>query len=423
MTTASLERPRPRDLRREHAGLRALWQASACSLTGSEAYDATLLLLTTSAYGSVLAVGPLGLALRIGPLLLAPAAAVLLDRRPGRKARLARSTTLFRAVLVLGFAAAVPLGGSVSLALYGIIVAIETLDTVFLAGVRATIPRLLADDTGGRRRVANSMLTSQWSAIQIVVPSLTIALVGIVRPSLVFITDAVTFTLAFFLLGRYVRDVEATYDESPPEATDTTKPSYLESLRDGFIGAWRDPITRAGLVLAAVGQGIMFTLLLALPVIAQADGFPKWTVGVGLSTLAVGALVGARLAAKLTVAEGRILVLDPLVRILGLLGFAVGGHVAIILAACLVTGVAVGVSSVARLTLIQGRFGEGALGRVMTLAGVSTQALMPVLPWVWDGTRHTVGPHLAFLILAGVLLATAVVAMVTSPLRPWRQPL
>ena len=426
MTTETLDRLRPRDLRREHPGLRSLWQASAFSLTGSEAYDATLLLLTTSAFGTVLSVGPLGLALRLGPLLLAPVAGAMLDRRPQRRARIARNTTLVRAVLVLGFAAAVLFGRTVSLALYAMIVAIETLDTVFLAGVRATMPRLLGSGQSGRRAAANAMLTSEWSAIQIVIPPLTVALVGVVRPSVVFATDAVTFTLAFLLLGRYVSETESSYQDMPPDPPGmpaAAKPGYLESLRSGFAEAWRDPVTRAALALAAVGQGIMFTLLLALPIIAQGDRFPKWTIGAGLSVLAVGALAGAKLAGKLPspTAQGRVLILDPLLRIVALLGFAVGGHVAIMLGACLLTGVAAGVSNVARLALIQGRFGEGVLGRVMVLTGVATQALMPVLPLIWNDVRQMVGLKDAFLVLAAVLLATTLLAITTSPLPLWRQ--
>ena len=426
MPVEAPERLGARELRRRYSGLRSLWRASACSLTGTEAYDVVLLLLTTAAFGSVLSVGLLGIALRLSPVLIGPLVSTVLDRHPRQRAEFVRNASAARGVLVAVFAVVLWLSPGATPLLYTVIVLVSALDAVFLAGMRASMPRLFTGDshadraaTGSRLAAANSMLITQWSAMQVLVPPVTVALLDLVDPVVIIALNAVTFLLSYGLLIGYVRAVRASYDAAAGDGVGPARQSYWTSLGTGFGTAFRDPVTRWVLLIAAVGQGIMFALLLALPTLADQRGLGTWTVGVGLAALALGALAGARFAARLAGATGqaRMLLADPLLRMLSLLAFALAGHAVIALLGCLLMGLTAGASNVARTTLIQRRFADALLGRVLMIAGVSNQVLMPVMPLLWDGSRRELGVAGGFGVLCGLLAVVTLAAGTSAGLR------
>lgn len=417
MSASTAGRTRPLELRRRWPGLRPLWRANACSLTGTETYDLVLLMFTTPAYAEVLAVGPLGLALRLGPAVLGPIVSAALDRRPRNRARFIRYITLARALLVAVFAASLYALPGVSLVLYALILAISTLDAIFLAGVRATVPRLFTSDPQKSHLAgANSMLISQWTTIQIAVPSAAVVLLEVVDPTVVVLATSALFILSYTQLASYVKAVEATYTGT---TTEQAKPGLWVSLRTGVTTVWADAVSRAVLVMTSVGQGVMFTLLMALPVVASARGLGGWAVGVGLGTLSAGALVGAKLGGRL-VDQGlqvRMLVADPLLRVASLVIFALAAHPVPMLGACLLMGFTAGGANVAKTSLLQNRFHDDVLGRVLVLAAVVNQALMPVMPVVWDAARQRLGLAGGFGVMAGALVVAVVAALFSSRLR------
>lgn len=401
--------------RRGNPGLRSLWWASGCSLTGSEAYDATLLMLTTSAYGAVISVGGLALALRITPVVLTPLAAAVLDHRPSRRAARVRAITLVSAALVASFTAVLHSAPSAHALLYVLIALIAALDAIFLAGVRAGLPRLFTADDPAHSQLlakANSSLIVQWAALQIIVPVITIAIMSLVSLTIILVVDAISFIGSYFLLSRFVAEVERSYIAN--DAPAPLQRHYVSDLRQGFSVGLRDRVTRTVLVTAAITQGVMFTFLLALPTIAAACQLPRWSVGLSLCLLATGALIGGRISRKCSIERSllRLLLLDPIMRLasLVLLLFA---HVAVAaFLACLLIGLPAGFSNVARTTLIQQRFTDALLGRVITLAGVSNQILMPLLPLMWQFILNHRGFDTALMALIAELSGAAVIMIV-----------
>ncbi|MDA2810917.1 hypothetical protein O4J56_09745 [Nocardiopsis sp. RSe5-2] len=402
--------PTARELRRRHPALRSAWWGAGFALTGTETFEVLVLMLTTAAYGAVLSVGALGFALRIAPMLLAPALTAALDRRPERRARFARLTVPARAVGIGLFAAVLLLPGAPSWILYVLVGAVSALDTAYLSATRATLPRILEDaEEPGVLGRANAMLVVQWNTLQILVPPAVVWVLQATGVSVVVAVAVALLLAAFALLGRYERAYPA---DAGPESASPPDP-FWNRFTAGFRAIRGDAVARAVVVSGAAGQGAIFTFSVAVPqVVDPAE------VGITLSALAVGSIVGARLASRAERPAAQYAALAGATAALGgsLAAFALSAHPAVVLSAALAAGACAGAAAVARTTLLQRRFADARLGGVVVSAMVLGQVLMPFLPQAWDLIAERAAAGWAFVLLAA--LQFAALAFIALGLRP-----
>ena len=408
--------PSARQLRRRHPALRSVWWGAGFALVGTEVFEILVLMLTAVAYGAVLSVGALGFALRIMPLLLAPVITAALDRRPEQRAGFARLTVLARAAGIGLFGLALYTGAAPTWMLYVLVGTVAALDAAYLSATRATLPRLLRDETEpsalGR---ANSMLVVQWNTVQVLVPPVVIwilQLIGVEATTGIAVT---ALLVAFALLGHYVRAHRA--GGGPAGATDKPQgpgplAAFWQRLASGFRSIRGNAVARTVVVTSAAAQGAVFTFSVAVP---QVVGTTDVTVPVGLvlSALAVGSIFGARWAARLEAHREQLTALLLTTAVLGtcLLGVALSQLLAVVAAAALVMGACAGVAAVARATLLQRAFREEQLGGVFVSAMVLGQVLMPFLPQVWETVADSAAIGWAFACLAALQLVALAVAL------------
>jgi len=388
------------------------------SLVGDEAYDVVLLLLTTAAFGHVLNVGWLGLTLTLPGLVVAPMIGAALDRHPARRVAAMRFADAVRALLVAVFALLL-YETSARPVLYAFVVAVAMLGVVFTTASRASIPRIFASaerDISHELTNANAMFIAQSTAIQILAPALFAALLGFVDPSLVLLLDALTFVASYALLRGYARAVSQTYASTGSTARAEPEPApkagFWSQVRGGFHAVNRDVTARAVIIASAITGGVGFAVLLSIPTLMKDRSVGTWAVGIGLGAVACGAFLGSKAVRRAPGHQWRLAIVafDPVIRALCLVVIAFAANAPVLIASLFVLGFSSGTGNVARLTLIQIRFPDATLGRVMSIFGLANQVLMPVMPIVWTVLYETVGLTKAYLIF-GCLLASVVVVV------------
>jgi MFS family permease len=422
-----------RKLLRTYPALGSLWRANGFSLVGDEAYDVVLLLLTTAPFGAVLSVGWLGVTMTLAALVASPLAGAILDRYPARRGRFMRGADIIRAVLVAVFALVLYRSPRASLPIYLLITAVTFLGVGFTAAARASIPRIftgsgrLSGNTSAELAGANSMFIAQSTAIQIVAPPLFAVLAGIVRPPLIIFFDALTFLASFTLLRGYVRAVAGSYasDEAPASLGATGSGPFhrlWREVREGLSIVNGDRTARVVIFASAIGGGVGFAVLLSLPTLVTGRGLGNWAVGIGLGAVACGAYLGSKSGNRFLTERWRlrVIVLDPLLRAATLVVIAATGNAPAILGSLFVLGASSGASNVARLTVVQSRFDDAVLGRVMSLYVLANQILMPVMPFVWVTLQQRYGLTVSYLVLAALFaLTVGLFAQVSSVRREW----
>ena len=399
--------------------LRSLLVSNGASLAGSEAYDFTLLMLTTAAYGSMLSIAWLGVALRLAPIVISPIAGVLFDREPRRRANYARLADLIRAGL-LGVLGLLLIRGELGGPLPYVLIAFAAgLDAVFMAGVRSSLPRLFRSDDESRALLAstNSLIVTQWTFVQIVMPPLTVVLLRFFAPSTIILLNAATFLVSYGLLRTYAGAVNRTYDEARNESASEPERQEAGGLRAfwdqfsaGMRVAFASPIPRTILLLAAVGQGMLFAAMLAIPSVVDDRGWSNWLVGASFATIAVGGLIGSIVASDISTPRDQLrwLIVDSIMRVVAIGMFAVSSR-PILLIGALILGLAAGLSSVVRVSYIQGYFTDDVLARVFVTMSIVGQSLMPVMPIAYAALRDATDSQTAFLVgaLAMAIASTA----------------
>ena len=380
----------PRAVKRAstRSAARRLLLAHGISVTGSEAQDFTLLLLTTTAYGAVLSVSSLGFAMTIGALLLGPVLATIQDRRPSQRGVLMCRIDAIRTVLTLAICAMLFAGTGPALAIYSLVVGLTVGEVLFQTALRSSVPLLVRDDDDSALAVSrlNASLLSHWAAVQVLVPPVFAVLLAVADPWVVILFNALTFAVSSAILRPYGRHIERSYvgTKAARPAADITAGatgSFWRDIREGVAIVAADRPVAAAMVLYAVTNAIGFAVLLSVPaLLTTGETANELAIGLAFASLSMGALVGARLAGRDVVARQplRYLLISPFLHAAALALVALVGASALVALPLFVFGAAIGLSNVTRLSFVQGRFADAVMSRVMSLYNAANQLLLPV---------------------------------------------
>ncbi|KQR17145.1 MFS transporter [Cellulomonas sp. Leaf334] len=331
------------------------------------------------------------------PILLGSApAGMLVDRFDRRRLLLVTQVLLLSIGLLL---AALTATGAITLWMVLVI--------AFVSGVVAAVDgparQVFVLDLVGRQRLASAVGLYEvvMNAARVVGPSVGGLLLALVGPAACFAFNACTYLLPLGVL--ITLRVRPATPASPSDAP-------AVSFRDGLAFAFRHPVIRACLLLAAAST-MIFNQGILVPVLAtEALDLPPQGFGALMAAFGLGALPGAIAAAGGRAAPtGRIVLVLAFGTGLAIVPLALApGFVVAAVAAALLGFVSIWFVAAAN-TLVQLTSPPHLRGRVM---GAWTAALPGsglVTAVALGAVADTWGIRAAYLVLAGAFLAAALV--------------
>ncbi|MFE0464240.1 MFS transporter [Kitasatospora sp. NPDC058965] len=336
-----------------------------------------------------------------GPmLLLGPWAGVLVDRLDRRRLLLVTQALLLAVGLTLGLLA---VSGRLNLWL--------VLGATVLTGVVTTVDsparQVYVVDLVGREAVASAV--GLWEVAlngsRVIGPGIGGLLLATSGPAACFAANALSYCAPLFVLARLI-------PPSGAEQSAGTRPGHRVRARDGFSYAWRTPVIRALLPMAAA-SGLIFSMSTSLPALAvRTLHLGGGGYGALMAAFGAGGLVGALLAASRPSPDGVLVRWLALAAVGSVLAVAWAPWVPLAFAAMVATGATSIWFIACANTLAQLRTTAELRGRVMGLWGASITGTLPVTSLLLTWTAQHVGPREGFSISA--------VALAGATLLGWR---
>ncbi|SCE80761.1 Predicted arabinose efflux permease, MFS family [Micromonospora viridifaciens] len=242
------------------------------------------------------------------------------DRQPNKK-RLLVAADLIRAALLLTVPVAFAFDVGTLAQLYAVAFLTGAASVLF----NTTYPAffvLLVDRT--RYLDANGALSASRSVSYIAGPALGGALVQALTAPVTILVDAASFVLSALGIGRVRRDRPAR----TTEPDDSRSVTLWRQARDGLAFTLRHPVLRASLGCTATVNYFSFVFSALLVLFASRTlGLPAGLLGLALGAGAVGGLLGAVIAPRLSarIGVGRSIMLGGVVFPASILLIAVAG--------------------------------------------------------------------------------------------------
>ncbi|MBL8134322.1 MAG: MFS transporter [Anaerolineae bacterium] len=265
-----------------------LWLAQVISLTG-DWFNTIALMALVVAYSpenSGLAVSGLLLARFIPPMLISPAAGVLIDRFDRK--RIVVWCNFLRAIVVLGFLLATT-GREWLPLIYLLSVFQFTLSAVFEPGVQALLPALVKREDLLKANTLNNVTWSVMLAAGAVAGGASAALLG---TNAALVIDSLTFVVAGVLttgIRSYRRMPQQQSGDSP-----SSDAAHRVTFRDGLRYLRRRPETASALLIKFLGNLASvdtFIAIFATRIFILGEG-GTLSLGILHSAFGVGAVAG-----------------------------------------------------------------------------------------------------------------------------------
>lgn len=404
-------------LLRNNPDFSRLWLAQVISLLG-DWFNTIALSALVSRYsgGSGLAVSGLLLARFLPPLLVSPAAGVLIDRFDRRRVLIA-SDVLRAVIVLLMLFATTP---ERLWLIYGLTVLQFSLSALFEPGRSAIMPSLVQPDD---LLVANTLGNVTWSVMLAVGAMAGGAVAAVFGTAAALVIDAASFALSAWFVAR----IQTRQERAPAPAS---KPRGSGSLGEGVRFVLRRPDV-AGLLFIKLGLSIGSTdamiIAYGTTLFVLGDG-GAGSLGILYSAFGLGAIVGPLLLNRFS--DGSVRVMRRLVVVGFVLVVAgwlfIGAAPTLGLAALAFTLRAMGgsVNWTYSSTMIQMSVPDAMLGRVFSFDWIGFYSMTAVSTLVTGLLVDSLGGANVSLVAVGVgissLLPLAVWTLVT--LRLERRP-
>jgi len=392
---------------------RLLTGGQVTSTVGDYCYAVALPWLVLSAHGGPTLLGTVLACYGVPRVLALPAGGVLADKIGPRRIMLVADTV--RAILA-GVLMLIAARHVTSLAVLGpIAVGLGAGEGLFLPAANSIMPSLLAPD---RLAAGNAINMAALEAGSVLGPVLGGAMVAAAGPVPAFAVDAASFavsavTLALIRLGRAAAPAVAE-----PAGTDNGESNV--DAAPAALGLWqfvrRERVLKLLMLITLVANfGMAGTFEVAMPALAHArwgaGGYGALLACIGFGTVAgtLGSARATQLRRPAIAADMAYLLCAAGITAMPFLGGLPGAA-----AAALLLGVGAGFGNTVMITLAQRWAPPELLGRVMSLVMMCAIGLFPITTLLTGVLVHVLGPP-PFFIIAGVILAAAVLGALTQP--------
>lgn len=388
---------------------RKLWAAATLSLFGYFFSYIALAWLVLQLTGSGVALGGVLVVGAVPRALLMAVGGAVTDRLSPRVTMIASMG--LRALFVAPFSLLVISGHVQMWQVYLIALVMGVGDAFFSPARQAILPSVVADT---ELEAGNAVLMIAGQASLVIGPVLGGLIVATLGTGWAFAGDAFFFAIGLLFV--------LWLPASPAHAAGKQMASggLIRQIGDGLRYAWNDYAIRLTLlVIAVVDFAANGAIGVGLPVLAHGRyGAGATGLGVLFAAWGVGATLGAIGAGVVPPPKRMGLLIVALCAWLGL-GIAGVGLVPTLLPASVlmgISGIGTGVVNTYGMSWLQRRTDPRMQGRVMSLIMLASVGLTPV-GYAASGFVAQVNPTALFLIAGGMMLATAVAAVLNSRVR------
>lgn len=412
-----LKRPSRRGLGRDFG---QLWTAATVSYVGDGIYASALPLLAASLTRNAALVGLVASINSLPWVFFGLVSGTLVDRWD--RLRTMWLADCGRFLTVAGLAAAVATGyGSIPL-LLAVVVVLGVGQTLFDAASQAVIP-MLVTERGQPLEVANGRLSvSQTASEQFAGPPVGGLLFGLAA-AVPFAADAASFCVSSLIVRWLARRRGGASTAARPAARPGGR-SLLAEIAEGVRWMFRQRV----MVVLSVTVGLTnlaYTASSAIFVLYVHNELSLGSVGFGLmlTAIAVGAVLGGFMAAKVSRALGpaRTLTVALALAAASRIGLGLAPKVIVAVACLLVAGWGLTVFGVVAISLRQRLVPDRLRGRVLSAYRLIALGPEPVGGLLGGLLANRAGLRAPFLIGGGVIMALAVATLFTLSDRAMRE--
>ncbi|MGH2442784.1 MAG: MFS transporter [Chloroflexota bacterium] len=398
---------------------RLVWIGESISVIGDQFYFVALPWLTLRLTGSAVALGTVLMASALPRAALILFGGALTDRASPRLLML--GSNALRAVLTGLLAALVLTGADRLWELYVLGALFGTVDALFYPAFDSIAPRLLEEERLGS---GNALLQGSDQFSSLLGPAIAGVIIATFSGDgigIAFGFDAISFAVAAVALvlvkggGRL-----APVIESEGSGTSGAKASLVREIVAGLSYAWKDPVLRVLLLVAAAASiAINSPLSVGLAVLAR-NRFSSGAAafGVMFTVFGAGALIGTIVAGTMQTPRRRGATIIGLLLAFaaGLIAIALLPNLIVVSALLGLLGIGNGFVGVMLVTWMQLRTDPGMMGRVMSVLAFSQFGVAPV-SLVVAGALAQYSVTFLFVAAGIVIGGVALAATSSRPLR------
>jgi MFS family permease len=350
--------------------LRLLWLGESVSLLGDQFTLVALPWLVLQLTGSAVAVGTILAVAGIPRALFMLIGGVLTDRLSPRRLMLISNASR---IVIAGLLTLLVVTDTVQLwMLYVMSLAFGVVDAFFHPAYMAMIPTIVEED-----ELAASNAILQGTAVLVTAggPGIGGALVKLVGIGFSFLLDTLSFAFATIML-LLMKPVEAA------KRVEKAQPaSIMSEIREGLAYILKDDLVRPFIVIT-MAINFLFTAPLTVgPSLMAKVRFAEGAVALGvlLSAFGVGSLLGLLAAGGLKPSRLGVVTLCTVAAAgVCMIGAGYAGSLWLTAVLFAAIGASSGFSNLLLITWFQRRVSKEVLGRVMSIAMLSSVGLMPI---------------------------------------------
>ncbi|GAA3671405.1 MFS transporter [Lentzea roselyniae] len=384
---------------RKNVQFQLLWLGGTVSQLGTQLTTYAMPLLILAVTGSFFWAGVIAGVRATTLILTQMPAGVWVDRWDRGKVLVWSQTT--QAVAVAAMAANVFTGLN-SIPLFIALAAVDGVCTAFAGPARSTAIKAVVPPD--RLRTAFAQEEARGHVAWLAGPSLGALLYGFGR-AVPFVADAVTFLVAA---------VCAWFAKIPARTEQRPRGRVRHDVREAWTWLWRRRgmrnVVAIFLTLNLLGTASM------IPVVAvvKERGGPDWLVGLVLTGVGVGGLLGALISPKVTLRYDRLIVAVLTVFGVSNLAMALPFGAWWPFVPLMVTAIATPLLNVSVSAIFTGLVPDDLMGRIDAILTFASRALTPLAPVLGAFLADLAGGALALLVFGALILVTALVAEFTD---------
>ncbi len=389
---------------------RLLWTGQTISRIGDFAYEIIIAWWVLLETGSAAIMSTVLIASFLPIAIFTVVGGVLVDRQP--RARVMVAADMARAVLVLGMAYLAWTDQFNLWAVYALGITIGSIDAFFQPAAFALVPEIVPEKD---LPSANALTSMSFQLGRVVGPPLggLVTMVGGVTFGLLL--NGLSFLIGGLLLAPLLAGARA------PEPDEEAEAGWWPETVAGFRLVWDDPVLRLGTIANTLGASLLVgPFLVALPFLAaERFGEDARVYGLLLAVFPIGFLLGSLWVGRQRALPrpGWLLFGGTILGGLALAVFGLPVPLGVLLAAALVNGFALELSTQAWTMVMQTRAPAERMGRLASLNELGFWILTPITLAAAGFIADRVGAGPTF-VLGGIAAAVvSAIALVPRTIR------